>query len=65
MSISGGAFNPAVTVSAAVEGMFAWSTLWVSALAQLIAGNAVGLAFVALNRDAEERGARESHTGTD
>jgi glycerol uptake facilitator-like aquaporin len=29
-AISGGAFNPSVTVGAAVMGMFAWPTLWVS-----------------------------------
>jgi aquaporin Z len=49
--ISGGAFNPAVTLGAAVMGMFAWSTLWVYVLAQLIGGIAAGVAFVALNPD--------------
>jgi aquaporin Z len=48
-TISGGAFNPAVTLGAAVMGMFAWSTLWVYILAQLIGGIAAGVAFVALN----------------
>src|SRR6476646_5796327 len=48
-TISGGAFNPAVTLGAAVMGMFAWSTLWVYVLAQLIGGIAAGAAFVALN----------------
>jgi aquaporin Z len=48
-TISGGAFNPAVTLGAAVMGMFAWSTLWVYLLAQLIGGVAAGVAFVALN----------------
>jgi aquaporin Z len=50
-TISGGAFNPAVTLGAAVMGMFAWSTLWVYVLAQLIGGVAAGVAFVALNPD--------------
>jgi aquaporin Z len=50
-TISGGAFNPAVTLGAAVMGMFAWSTLWVYLLAQLIGGAAAGVAFVALNRN--------------
>jgi aquaporin Z len=50
-TISGGAFNPAVTLGAAVMGMFAWSTLWVYFLAQLIGGIAAGVAFVALNPD--------------
>jgi aquaporin Z len=49
--ISGGAFNPAVTFGAAVMGMFAWSTLWVYLLAQLIAAVAAGAVFLALNPD--------------
>src|SRR6201999_586121 len=32
--ISGGAFNPAVTVAGAVMGIFAWPTLWVYLVAQ-------------------------------
>lgn len=47
--ISGGAFNPAVTLGAAVMGMFAWPTLWVYLLAQVIAGAAAGIAFLTLN----------------
>jgi aquaporin Z len=50
-AISGGAFNPAVTFGAAVMGMFAWSTLWVYLLAQLIAAAAAGAVFLALNPD--------------
>ncbi|MFE7802692.1 MIP/aquaporin family protein [Nocardia sp. NPDC057440] len=50
-AISGGAFNPAVTVGAAVMGMFAWSTLWVYLVAQPIAGAAAGAVFLALNPD--------------
>jgi aquaporin Z len=50
-TISGGAFNPAVTLGAAAMGMFAWSTLWVYFLAQVIGGIAAGVAFVALNPD--------------
>jgi aquaporin Z len=46
--ISGGAFNPAVTVGAAVAGLFAWSTLWVYLVAQVVAAIAAGLAFRAL-----------------
>ena len=49
--ISGGAFNPAVTVAGAVMGIFAWPTLWVYLLAQVIAGAAAGLTFLALNPD--------------
>jgi aquaporin Z len=47
--ISGGAFNPAVTFGAATGGMFAWSTLWVYIVVQLVAGAAAGLTFLALN----------------
>jgi aquaporin Z len=48
-TISGGAFNPAVTLGAAVMGMFAWPTLWVYVLAQLIGGAIAATVFVALN----------------
>ena len=50
-SISGGAFNPSVTVGAAVMGMFAWPTLWVYLVAQVIAGAAAAVTFLALNPD--------------
>ncbi|MFQ6397999.1 MIP/aquaporin family protein [Nocardia sp. KC 131] len=49
--ISGGAFNPAVTVGAAVMGIFAWPTLWVYPVAQLIGGAAAGAVFRALDPD--------------
>ncbi|WP_458682715.1 MIP/aquaporin family protein [Prescottella equi] len=48
-AISGGAFNPAVALGAAVMGMFAWPTLWVYLVAQLGAGAAAGAAFLAFN----------------
>ncbi|WP_218017267.1 MIP/aquaporin family protein [Rhodococcus marinonascens] len=50
-AISGAAFNPAVAVSAAVMGMFAWPTLWVYLVAQLAAAVAAGALFLALNPD--------------
>src|SRR4029079_14295835 len=49
--ISGGAFNPAVVFAGAAMGMFAVPTLWVYLLAQVIAGAAAGLTFLALNPD--------------
>ena len=49
--ISGAAFNPAVSLGAAVGGLFAWSTLWVYLVVQIIAGIAAGLVFRALNPD--------------
>jgi aquaporin Z len=49
--ISGGAFNPAVTLGAATAGAFAWSTLWVYIVVQAVAGAVAGLAFLALNPD--------------
>jgi aquaporin Z len=49
--ISGGAFNPAVSLGAATGGLFAWSTLWVYIVVQAVAGIAAGLAFRALNPD--------------
>jgi aquaporin Z len=50
-AISGGAFNPAVSLSAAVMGIFAWPTLWVYLVAQALAGLAAGVTFLALNPD--------------
>ena len=50
-AISGGAFNPSVTVGAAAMGIFAWPTLWVYLVAQVIAGTAAGVTFLALNVD--------------
>jgi aquaporin Z len=50
-AISGGAFNPAVSLGAAVMGMFAWPTLWVYLVAQTLAGIAAGVTFLALNPD--------------
>lgn len=50
-AISGGAFNPAVTLGAAMMGMFAWPTLWVYLIAQIIGGLAAGVTFLALNAD--------------
>jgi aquaporin Z len=49
--ISGGAFNPAVSLGAATGGLFSWSTLWVYLVVQAVAGIAAGLAFLALNPD--------------
>ena len=50
-AISGGVFNPAVAISGVVIGLFAWPTLWAYLVAQVIAGIAAGLVFVALNPD--------------
>jgi aquaporin Z len=50
-AISGGAFNPAVSLGAAVMGMFTWPTLWVYLVAQTLAGIAAGVTFLALNPD--------------
>lgn len=48
-AISGGAFNPAVTLGGAVMGLFAWSTLWVYIVAQVLAAAAAGATFRLLN----------------
>jgi aquaporin Z len=50
-AISGGVFNPAVAISGAAIGLFAWPTLWTYLVAQVIGGAAAGLAFLALNPD--------------
>jgi aquaporin Z len=47
--ISGGVFNPAVFVGGAIMGAFAWSTVGVYLVAELLAGALAGLAFRALN----------------
>jgi aquaporin Z len=47
-AISGGVFNPAVAISGAAIGLFAWPTLWAYLIAQLAAA---GLAFLTLNPD--------------
>jgi aquaporin Z len=49
--ISGGAFNPAVSLGAATAGAFAWSTIWIYLVVQLCAGVLAGLTFLALNPD--------------
>jgi len=49
--ISGGAFNPAVTLGNAVMGIFAWPTLWVYMVAQILAGLAAGITFLVMNPD--------------
>jgi aquaporin Z len=50
-AISGGAFNPAVALGGAVLGLFAWPTLWVYLLAQILAAAASGITFRLLNPD--------------
>jgi aquaporin Z len=50
-AISGGAFNPAVTLGAAAMGMFAWPTLWVYIVAQILAGLVAGIIFLVMNSD--------------
>jgi aquaporin Z len=47
--ISGGSFNPAVSLGAATGGLFAWSTLWFYLVVEFGAGAIAGLTFLALN----------------
>jgi aquaporin Z len=47
--ISGGVFNPAVALGGDVMHLFAWSTLWMYVIVELVAGAVAGLAFRALN----------------
>ncbi len=49
--VSGGAFNPSVTVGAAAAGLFAWPTLWVYLTAQGVAAIGAGIVFGALGVD--------------
>jgi aquaporin Z len=50
-AISSGAFNPAVSLVAAVMDMSAWPTLWVYLVAQTFAGIVAGVSFLALKAD--------------
>jgi aquaporin Z len=44
-SISGGAFNPAVAISASIMGLFSWSHIWIYLVANLLGGAAAAGAF--------------------
>jgi aquaporin Z len=58
-SVSGGAFNPAVTGGASVLGLFAWSNLWIYLLAQLAGGAAAAGVFLLTQlEEAPERAPR-------
>jgi aquaporin Z len=48
-AISGGPFNPEASLGTAVMAMFAWPTLWVYLVAQILAGLAAGVTFLALD----------------
>ena len=50
-SISGGAFNPAVAVGAAVMKLLSFSQIWLHIVADLAGGLVAGLAFKFLNPD--------------
>ena len=45
--VSGAAFNPAVAIGAAVMGLVGWSAIWIYLLANLAAGGAAAVAFLA------------------
>jgi aquaporin Z len=47
--VSGGAFNPAVAVGAAVMNIISWSSLWLYLVADLAGGAAAALTFNALD----------------
>jgi aquaporin Z len=49
--ISGGAFNPAVAVGAAMMGLLNFSQIWIHIVAELAGGLVAGLAFKFLNPD--------------
>ncbi len=49
--VSGGAFNPAVAVGAMIMGMLPWGKLWLYLVAELAAGAAAALLFLAINPD--------------
>jgi aquaporin Z len=49
--VSGGAFNPAVAIGAAVMGLIAPSSIWVHIVAELAAGAAAAAIFKTINPD--------------
>jgi len=49
--ISGGAFNPAVAIGAAIMGLLNWQTIWIHLVAALAAGAAAAGTFRFLNPD--------------
>lgn len=49
--ISGGAFNPAVVLGGIAMGTISGSVLWTYVAAEMLAGLAAGLAFLAINPD--------------
>lgn len=49
--ISGGVFNPAVALGGAVQGLLAWSSIWVYLVANAVGGAVAGVAFLGLNAD--------------
>jgi aquaporin Z len=59
-AISGGPFNPEASLGTAVMGMFAWPTLWVYLVAQILAGLAAGVTFLALDPTVGESAWRAS-----
>ena len=52
--ISGGAFNPAVVIGAALMGLIQWSNIWVHLFADFIGGALACFAFKALSKEDAE-----------
>jgi aquaporin Z len=50
-SVSGGSFNPAVTIGGSFMNIFAWGSIWVYLVAELAAGAAAALTFKFLHPD--------------
>jgi aquaporin Z len=48
-SISGGAFNPAVAVGAALMGLISWGSVWIHLSADLLGGLVAAIAFKSLS----------------
>ena len=43
--VSGGAFNPAVTIGGSIMNIFAWGNIWIYLVAQLLAAVVAALVF--------------------
>ncbi len=48
-SISGGAFNPAVAIGAAIMGLISWGSIWIHISADLLGGLVAAIAFKSLS----------------
>lgn len=54
-AITGGFFNPAITIAAGINGIIEWNTAWVYFLAQIVGGFMAAISFKFLNAHNEDK----------